>query len=102
MPCQHTYCGRVWILIQFVVYISAPYIKPCAVNDPNFQGCVLEHAREALPHVVKGNRKLQIPSLDPLHILELKQENVPQNALSFTLKDIKLMGFKDTEIQKIE
>jgi len=35
-------------------FFPAPYIKPCARSDPNFNECALEHAKDVYPQLVKG------------------------------------------------
>ncbi|KAJ9577453.1 hypothetical protein L9F63_005954 [Diploptera punctata] len=90
------------VLLGSVCFAAPPsYIKPCALNDPKYDDCVLQHAKDALGFIVKGDRKLKIPNFDPLEILELKPEDVPHDSLAFTLKDIKLLGFRDIQLEKL-
>jgi len=34
--------------------VSADYIKKCSIKDPEFNKCALKNARQAIPHLVKG------------------------------------------------
>jgi hypothetical protein len=36
-------------------FFPAPYIKPCARSDPNFNECALERAKDVFPQMVKGS-----------------------------------------------
>jgi hypothetical protein len=35
-------------------FSPAPYIKPCARSEPNFNACALEHAKDVFLQMVKG------------------------------------------------
>jgi len=36
------------------VSVPADYITPCSRTDPNFNQCALEHGRETIPKILKG------------------------------------------------
>jgi len=47
----------------------APYIKPCARSQPNFNECALEHAKDVFPHMIKGKVLFYLVSLSrPSHL----------------------------------
>ncbi|PNF31886.1 hypothetical protein B7P43_G07896 [Cryptotermes secundus] len=48
------------------------FVKKCSLKDPEFNACALKNAREALPHIVNGLKKFQIPVLDPLIVEEIR------------------------------
>ncbi|XP_069681803.1 protein takeout-like [Periplaneta americana] len=73
------------------------YLKVCAhLDNQEFDKCAAKSGREAIPHLVKGDRKLKIPSFDPFEITELKISNGQgRGQMNLTLRDIKLHGLKD-------
>jgi hypothetical protein len=38
--------------------VPAGYIKKCSLKDPEFKACALKSARDAIPHIVKGEYSL--------------------------------------------
>jgi len=40
--------------VTLICRFPAPYIKACVKSDPNINDCVIKHANEAIPHLVKG------------------------------------------------
>ncbi|XP_069681717.1 uncharacterized protein [Periplaneta americana] len=80
-----------------------PYVQPCARSDPQFNDCVLRGARNVLPHIVKGDRKYHIPSLDPFLIQDVKVTDPCSKVtgINLLLKDVEMRGMKDTVIHKI-
>jgi len=40
--------------LRLCSFFPAPYIKPCARSEPNFNECALEHAKDAFPQMIKG------------------------------------------------
>jgi hypothetical protein len=47
-----------------------------------------------------GDRKYNLPSLDPLLITEMKLSE--SNGLTITITDVKLYGFPDTKVQNLK
>jgi hypothetical protein len=47
-----------------------------------------------------GDRKYNLPSLDPLLITEIKLSQT--NGLTITIKDTKLYGFPDTKVDNLK
>ncbi|PNF31910.1 hypothetical protein B7P43_G07901 [Cryptotermes secundus] len=95
---------RIVLLVASVFAVGAGlklphYVKPCARSDPNFNQCAIEHARETLtaPEVRKGDRKYNVPPIDPLLITEIKLSE--SNGLTITIKDAKFYGFPDTKLE---
>ncbi|XP_069681804.1 protein takeout-like [Periplaneta americana] len=74
------------------------YLKVCArLDNAKFDKCAAKSGREALPHLIKGDRKLKIPSFDPFEITELKISNGQgRGQMNLILRDVKLHGLKDT------
>ncbi|XP_069683199.1 protein takeout-like [Periplaneta americana] len=72
------------------------YFKVCARSDPNFGECVVKSSREVIPHLVKGETMFNLPPLDPFEIKELTlSHGQGRGQLNLTLRDVKLLGFKD-------
>lgn len=74
------------------------YIKQCSIKDPDFNKCALKNAREALPTLVKGDRKYNIPVLDPLLIKEI---SAVDGNLDLAGSDINIVGIKDAVLENI-
>ncbi|XP_068086535.1 protein takeout [Anabrus simplex] len=95
---------RVLVIVAVLsVATSLPlpsYVKKCKLNDPSFNECALRVARETVPNILKGDRKYNIPNLNPLKVTEIK---VAQgNDLTLTLKDIDIIGIPDVEIKEVK
>ncbi|PSN50411.1 hypothetical protein C0J52_08566, partial [Blattella germanica] len=74
------------------------YIQPCALNEPNFYECSLEHAKAAIPTFAKGLKKYGIPSFIPLEIPEIKIENGPSQAgINLHLKNVKVFDVEHSQ-----
>ncbi|RZC42182.1 uncharacterized protein BDFB_002514, partial [Asbolus verrucosus] len=74
------------------------YIKTCNYKSPDFNKCALENGNYAIPYIVKGDRKLGIPSLNPL---KLPLVDVTHNDFKLTLKDIEVSGLENTHLKSI-
>ncbi|PNF14901.1 Protein takeout [Cryptotermes secundus] len=81
-----------------------PYIKPCSRFDPNINQCALEHGKEAIPHLVKGDPAYKIPPLDPFDIKEVKiiDDGPSAASISVTLTDSKIYGIRNIRMEKAE
>lgn len=79
---------------------AASYIKPCSLKDPNFDNCCKKHAIEALPYIFNGDRKYGIPSFKPLLLEAVTLEN--NDRLKLALKNLKLYGIEDANIEKTQ
>ncbi|CAH1176476.1 unnamed protein product [Phaedon cochleariae] len=75
------------------------YIKPCRKDDPNLNKCAKEHAIQAIPAILKGDKSLGNPPLVPLHLdsIEIK----PSEKLTIKLIDIKLMGLETIKLYDV-
>ncbi|XP_072397841.1 protein takeout-like isoform X1 [Diabrotica undecimpunctata] len=76
------------------------YIQPCSVSDPDFEKCCLEHGKEALPHILKGDRKFGIPNMVPLLIPQINVN--AGEGLRIFLKDVQTHGLNTTELIKVK
>ncbi|KAK7869870.1 hypothetical protein R5R35_006675 [Gryllus longicercus] len=76
-----------------------PYIHKCSIKDPNLEQCALEAGRVALPHLVKGNPSMRLPSLDPLSVTEVRIQS--DNQLDMHCRNIVLKGLANTELLHI-
>ncbi|KAJ8922054.1 hypothetical protein NQ315_008695 [Exocentrus adspersus] len=78
---------------------TASYVKECKRSDPKFDECVKQHAIEAIPSILKGDKEYNYPKLDPLNITEITLNTGTQ--LSIKLKDIVLSGLNGIKIEDI-
>ncbi|XP_022828097.1 circadian clock-controlled protein-like [Spodoptera litura] len=72
------------------------YIKPCKPRDSK---CIVDSAKIALPHVVKGLPEFGTPSLDPLHIN--KEVKADTGDLKISFKNIVVRRLSECDIIKI-
>lgn len=81
-----------------------PYITPCARSDPNFNACALKSGKKAFASVIKGDRKYNVPPLDPLKIKEIKVADGGDRQVGLTLiiKDADLFGFGNSDLRKTD
>ncbi|KAJ9577454.1 hypothetical protein L9F63_005955 [Diploptera punctata] len=75
-----------------------PYMKPCSLKDPDFNACVLQHGKDAIPEMIKGERKYGLPVLDPVEIIELV---LPSDHFKLHLKNVKLTGMKNVDLKSV-
>ncbi|XP_074041047.1 protein takeout isoform X2 [Leptinotarsa decemlineata] len=77
-----------------------PYLKPCSISSPDFEACCLQHGRDALPMILKGDKKLGIPNLLPLvvpHILVDAGKN-----LKIAFEDIHVFGLDGIDLKQVK
>ncbi|KAJ8965643.1 hypothetical protein NQ314_003993 [Rhamnusium bicolor] len=79
---------------------AASYIKPCSVSAADFDDCCLQHAKEAIPHLIKGDRKYNIPILDPLVLPVVKLESGKD--FSLVLNDVSFIGLEKADLKQIK
>ncbi|CAG9859276.1 unnamed protein product [Phyllotreta striolata] len=83
------------LLIGAATAVDLPsYIKPCSKTG-NFSECALKHAKEAIPHMLKGDKKLQLPSFTPLMISAIDIKGA--NNFNVHLGNLKVYGLEFTE-----
>ncbi|XP_974890.2 protein takeout isoform X1 [Tribolium castaneum] len=75
------------------------YIKSCDEKNPNFKTCALENANYAIPFIVKGDKQVGIPRLDPL---DLPLIEIEHNNFKLSLKDVQVSGLKDIKVTSID
>ncbi|GFG36384.1 hypothetical protein Cfor_06103 [Coptotermes formosanus] len=76
--------------------LLADYIKPCSRNDPKFNECALKSGTAAIPRVVKGDRTLGVPVLDPLFV---EKVSMTHSGLHATSKNFTITGMKDAVLE---
>ncbi|XP_046393243.1 protein takeout-like [Ischnura elegans] len=69
------------------------YIKVCKKNDPKSNQCIINSIYELRPKLLKGIPELNVPSLEPLRIPQIKFSSGPQAAkFDATLSKITVHG----------
>ncbi|XP_015174073.1 PREDICTED: uncharacterized protein LOC107065150 [Polistes dominula] len=51
------------------------YVIPCSQKDPKVEVCVAKSINHLKPYLIKGIPELDLPSIEPLHISELRMDN---------------------------
>ncbi|XP_063243341.1 uncharacterized protein LOC134542764 [Bacillus rossius redtenbacheri] len=51
------------------------YLRLCSRSDPQFDKCMVGKVQELLPNLLAGDPELGLPSLNPVHIDELRLDN---------------------------
>uniref|UniRef100_A0A0A9YXY9 Protein takeout n=1 Tax=Lygus hesperus TaxID=30085 RepID=A0A0A9YXY9_LYGHE len=80
------------LLIGLAAAASLPsYIKPCK-RGAKLNQCAVVNGNAAIPSFVKGDAKLKIATLEPVHIKELsiKENSAKSVALNLTFIDMKI------------
>ncbi|CAH0553016.1 unnamed protein product [Brassicogethes aeneus] len=83
------------------------YIKPCSLSDPNLNDCALKSGIEALPHLLEGDKKYGIQTLNPYYVdlIEVNQGDLKVNLkkpVTTGLEKVTLKAVKiDTETKKM-
>ncbi|KAJ8939705.1 hypothetical protein NQ318_009805 [Aromia moschata] len=89
------------LCMGFVAALPPPsYLKPCSLSDPKFEQCCLEHGREAIPHLLNGDKKYNIPKLVPLIVPSVTVD--AGEHLKVYLKNIKAYGLDKTDLQQVK
>ncbi|XP_047105479.1 protein takeout-like [Schistocerca piceifrons] len=77
------------------------YVKPCSKNDPNLNDCAYKHAQEAIPSILKGDRKYNVPDLNPLKVSEIKVRHTDGSpGFGITFNDISIFGINELVIKE--
>ncbi|XP_063223829.1 protein takeout-like [Bacillus rossius redtenbacheri] len=75
------------------------YIESCAINDPKLGECEKNKTNEAIPQLVKGDPKYNIPVLDPLMVKELR---LGDGFVAMTFTNMTIRGFGSSKVVKRE
>ncbi|XP_057657191.1 circadian clock-controlled protein daywake-like [Diorhabda carinulata] len=95
-----------YVLCFFHIYVTSKkirtpsYIKPCSISAPDFEDCCLSHGKEALPYILKGDRRFGIPNMIPLTIPQIDVD--AGNNLKILLKNIEVFGLDKTILNKVK
>lgn len=84
--------------ILFFSFI-ADYIERCRVKDPNANKCFVRNSNKAIPHLLKGDKNLNIPNLLPLRISHAEQQN---GNLKLSLDNITCNGIDTFEVTDVK
>lgn len=71
---------------------SAHYIKICNQSDPKIGSCIRKSIQSLRPYLLNGIEELDIPSLDPLLVPEIKIAQNGALVLQSTFKNIHIYG----------
>ncbi|XP_068911248.1 protein takeout-like [Tenebrio molitor] len=77
--------------------VSLPkYIKLCRGSDPDFDKCGLRNGKEAIKHLVAGDKALRLVPLSPLKLPFIQLENRADFQLNLT--DVQILGLDKAEL----
>ncbi|XP_066156125.1 protein takeout-like [Euwallacea fornicatus] len=82
------------------VPLLPPYITPCSKSDPNLKDCYVSHGNEALPSLIRGDKKLRLPNLLPLKFPRVDATAGPN--LKLSLIDVSIYGFDTAKLINME
>ncbi|XP_044760922.1 uncharacterized protein LOC123318379 [Coccinella septempunctata] len=84
------------VLFDYASFISVPnYIKTCRVDSPDFKKCAIQSGNEAIPHLVKGDKSLGLPSFMPFKISFL---SISSRGFEMNLTDASFSGVEDLDL----
>lgn len=72
--------------------ISASYIKICNQSDPRLGACIRNSIISLKPYLIKGIPEIDVPSLDPLYVPEIKILQSGGIQISANFKNITVSG----------
>ncbi|XP_044761620.1 protein takeout-like [Coccinella septempunctata] len=77
-----------------------PYISPCKVRSPDFSACAVKSGNEAIPHLANGEKKLGIPTLNPLIVpfIELSAGDLRLNGTDTVVNGLLTMKLEDMKV----
>lgn len=86
----------VHILVPSQATSLPSYIKVCKKNDHD---CYIQHANEAIPHFLNGDKNLRLPKLNPQ-----KVQKIEANAgnLQLTFSNVEFFGLDTTKVLDID
>ncbi|XP_063234996.1 protein takeout-like isoform X6 [Bacillus rossius redtenbacheri] len=91
-----------WSLCACAGALQLPsYISPCSYDDPELNSCALTEAKKAITSVVSGDRKYNIPKLEPLLIEELKVDQDSAGSavgFSFVARNCTMWGLSGVQV----
>ncbi|XP_060525024.1 protein takeout-like isoform X2 [Cylas formicarius] len=73
-----------------------PYLKPCSKSAKDFKACCVAHGNEALPTLLKGDPKFNIPNLTPLQIPRI--DVATADSLKIVFLDVSLLGLDSAKL----
>ncbi|KAJ8910750.1 hypothetical protein NQ315_017207 [Exocentrus adspersus] len=75
-------------------------MKTCSPNSVDFDECCFQSAREAIPSVLKGDRRYNIPEMLPLVLPSVTLDSGPDFSLVIT--DLHVYGLQNIELKNIK
>ncbi|KAJ8922087.1 hypothetical protein NQ315_008728 [Exocentrus adspersus] len=78
--------------------VAASYIIPCSMTN-NFNECALKNGQYAIPFLIKGDRSLKIPNMNPLKVPLVELNGT--NSIHLKLKDAKVYGLEKLKILNV-
>lgn len=79
--------------------ITAPYIQRCDIDEANLTQCIREQIEISLPHFTKGVPEMKVPSLDPVHLDDIK---IDGNGLILKFTDAAMHGLSGAELTDLK
>ncbi|XP_064214568.1 uncharacterized protein LOC659327 [Tribolium castaneum] len=96
--------------LVFLVFVSIavatklpPNFKKCNRTEPDLEKCVLEAARDGLKQLTRTYKKIRLPNLEPLDVVELSAR-VETRLIHFseTLRNCKFWGLSRSVLEKFD
>ncbi|GLV32226.1 uncharacterized protein CBL_11817 [Carabus blaptoides fortunei] len=87
-------------ILPHILAENYDFLQRCDKNDPNIDDCMLRSANLALPHLLKGNPKLGLPSFLPWKFLKYVYGS--NDTVSITVEKGIIHGLEETNITNIK
>lgn len=75
------------------------YIQICDIDDANLTQCVREQIEASLPHFTKGVPELNVPSLDPVYLDDIK---IDGSGLTLTFTEAAMHGLSNSVLTDLK
>ncbi|GJQ74788.1 hypothetical protein Trydic_g21630 [Trypoxylus dichotomus] len=89
-----------FLLLGFCQCQQIPdYITRCVRTNPDFQQCAIASATKAIPHILRGDRKYNIPSLTPFKIPKVTIQT--SSNLKIVATDLVIYGIDTVKLKNL-
>ncbi|KAM3968236.1 juvenile hormone binding protein brP-2095 [Aphomia sociella] len=75
------------------------YIKPCHMDDKEISKCIKEQIENSLPYFTKGVPELNVPSIDPVQLNDIK---IDGNGLVLTFTKAAMHGLSESKLTDLK
>lgn len=87
--------------IKILFLFLASYIQICSQSDPRLGACIRKSITALRPYLINGIPELDIPSLDPLFVPEIKIEQAGGVQIDSTFRNVEITGATNFRLRSV-